>query len=325
MTDEVIDQEVTEELPEETDFETAFDEMANKKEVTQEVEPEIKDPVPEEIKNNDDDSSDEEPKPVEEVDIYAGMDEATKDRFVVLEEQNKNLNHRLDSDAGRVSAFQRKINGLEKELKSNQTNSEEQPSTKQISEAMNGSDDNWDKFRKEYPEVANSIDERFDKMGNATQEMIDSTLAPVHEMQARAVQSEAQAADEAAKVQVTETFPEWGKAVQTKEFSLWLDVQPPGIQALADSDNTQDAMSLIGSFDDHLVASGQPTMRAVKTDPGPGVETKANSIAEKRKQQLSSGTTIKSKPSGINPGAEDTTDFENAFNAFAKKREGQRA
>ena len=313
MTDEAAE-EITP-IDEETDFEAAFDEMANEKEVIPEVEPDIED------------LGDEITEPGEkEVDIYAGMDEATKERFRLLEEQNKDLNHRLHSDAGRVSAFQRKINGLEKELGAVKANStEDQPSAKQISEAMKGTDSEWAHFKEEYPEVANVIDNRFDKISQATQESIDNTLAPFKEIQAKVAKTEYETATEQAKAPVNELFPAWGEEVVKPEFNLWMDNQPRGIQALAESDDPQDAIFLIGAYDTYLVANGGSSIKAV-TDPGPGVEkTKANNIAAKREQQLESGTTIKSKPSGIDPGSQSESEFESAFNVMAKKREAQRA
>ena len=95
-------------------------------------------------------------KPDEEVDLYAGMSDEVKERVIAIEDKNKDLNHRLNSDAGRVSALQIKINGLEKDIQDVRAGSTtgSQPNTNQIAEAMQVTDEEWEKFSEDYPEVA---------------------------------------------------------------------------------------------------------------------------------------------------------------------------
>jgi hypothetical protein len=335
MTDAAaVASEVNEEA---TDFEDEFSKLANEKDNISEVDDGLNDPIDTitkdddlETKNQDGEPGDEDPAPEE--DIYAGMSDETKAKFITMEEQNKDLNHRLSSDAGRVSGLQRKINGMEKEIQGIRKGDTagEQPDNKQIAEAMGGTDEEWDAFKEDYPEVAKAIDSRLDKAGQATQETIDSTLTPIKESQEKAALKEAADATQASADVVTEIYPEWTEAVQKPEFASWLDSQPPGVQSLTDSDDPQDASALIGLYDSHLVASGLPTLKA---DPTNGVDTKdeltqkeieANSIAARRAQQLEDGTTIPSKKSRIDPSSEPVDDFEAAFNFHAKRRENQR-
>jgi hypothetical protein len=110
-----------------------------------------------------------------------------------------------------------------------------------------------------------------------------------------------------------------------------LDNQSPGIMALADSDDTNDASTLIGLYDDYLVANGDPTLKADPTEPGVNNEEQKtdgadepSDLAKRRQQQLTDGTTVPSKPAGIDPGGEAMDEFDQAFNYHAKRLEARR-
>ena len=268
-----------------------------------------------------------------EPDPYEGMDEATKARFVELEEEKTKLTHRLDSDSGRVSAFQRQVNTLQQENKDlKAAGPAAKPTPNQIADAMKGSDEKWDQFTEDYPEVARAIDSRLEMAGKATQESVDQTLAPVIDKQAQINTNAVQTVTQEKVDEVSKLYPGWADAVQKPDFVGWLEKQSPGIAKLAESDDTADASTLIGMYDSHLVANGQPSLKP-NPDPGTGVEKKdeeaagagATDLAQKRAQQLEDGTTIESKNAKIDAGAEPKGDFEAAFDVFAKRKDAQRA
>jgi len=116
MTDKAaVESEVKEEA---TDFEDEFSKIAEVKDGIAEVDDDLDDDPADiidkelEVKNQDGEPGDEPAGKDKEEDPYAGMSDETKAKFVAMEEQNKDLNHRLSSDAGRVSGLQRKINGM---------------------------------------------------------------------------------------------------------------------------------------------------------------------------------------------------------------------
>ena len=269
---------------------------------------------------------DPDPDPI--ADPYKGMDEATKARFVTLEEANTKLTHRLDSDSGRISAFQRQVNDLKKGSKAAAA---AKPTPNQIADAMKGTDEGWDKFQEDYPEVATAIDRRLEMAGKATQETVDQTLAPVVERQAQIETTVANTATQTKVDAVAEIYPTWSTAVQTPDFVDWLQKQPPGIAALSESDDTQDASALIGMYDDYLVANGKPTLKKETTpEPASKKDEEAagadeSDLAKKRAQQLEDGTTIDSKNAKIDTGSDTGGDFEAAFAFHAKRKDAKRA
>lgn len=273
-------------------------------------------------------------KPVADpvVDPYEGMDEATKAKFVVLEESNTKLTHRLDSDSGRVSAFQKQVTGLKREntdLKA--AGPAAKPTPNQIADAMKGTDENWDQFKEDYPDVARAIDSRLEIAGKATQESVEQTLAPVIDKQAQINTNAANTATQTKVDAVAKIYPEWSAAVQTPDFVDWLADQPPGIAALSESDDTNDASALIGMYDAHLVENGKPSLKAPTPEPASKKEDEvtdgadATALAKKRTQQLEDGTTIDSKNAKIDAGSEPLGDFETAFAFHAKRKDAKRA
>lgn len=307
---------------EETDFEAAFKEHAEAKEHPPEVGSEDDELGTVE---NDGAITGEKITPPQNSDPYAGMSEAVKEKVIAMEQANEELTHRIDSDAGRVSALQRKINGLEKEQQDirNGTTTGVKANPNQIAEAMSGSDSDWETFSADYPEVAKSIDSRLDQAGKATQQSIEDTLAPVREKQALDDEKMVREALAEAAKPVTEIYPEWIDAVKTDEFVTWLGAQSPGVRSLSDSADANDASLLIGLYDTHLVATGKPTLKADAPESG-GTE-EVSKLAEKRKQQLEAGTTIKSKGARMDPSSDPVDEFEAAFNYHAKRRERQSA
>lgn len=352
MGEEAEDLEVSQ-VPEETEFDEAFAEIAASKESPEELDEtptdnddeeaaEAADEIVAEGAGDDKDKveTSQEEEETAEIDPYEGMSPAVKAHWEAVAEANAKLNHQISSDAGRVRAFQLKVDGLETQIQQIREGATtgEQPSDTQISDAMKGTDDEWAQFSEDYPEVARAIDNRVAAIGEAADKTVNEALAPVKANQEKAQATEAAQAAEARIAAVAEVFPTWTTAVQTPEFKTWLSSQPPGIQALGASDDTDDASSLIGMYDNHLVAAGQPSLKAPeqgeKTDPTePGVNEdeqqsgdEPTSLASRRAQQLEDGTSIPSKSAGVNTDGESGDDeFERAFEHHAKKKDRQRA
>lgn len=323
------------EVPEESEFDEAFAEFGSAKDGT--TEPSEEEELPAaaasaEPDDNEDESADE-PDAVEEPDPYEGMDDVVKARYQELEANNDKLTHQLKSDAGRVSAFQRQVNQLQNQISEIREGSTagDQPTENQIKDAMMGGDDEWEKFAEDYPAVASAIDKRFESGGSALQTAVDNVLTPVKETITKIDTEAGQTAAQKRIDAVAEEFPTWTEAVETPEFKLWLDNQPPGVQGLAFSDDTRDASSLIGMYDDHLVADGQPSLRKDPTEPGVEEEEVVaegsegpTELEKRRQQQLDAGASIPSKPAGIDASAEATTEFDAAFAQFARKKDQAR-
>jgi hypothetical protein len=169
------------------------------------------------------------------------------------------------------------------------------------------------------------------KLGKATESAVEQTLAPVKEQAERDKATLQQTENEKRVAAVSAEFPTWTEAVKTPDFSDWLTGQPLGVANLAESDDPRDASTLISLYDSHLIANKKPSLRA---DPATGVneegkehgeERQLTQLERKRQQQLADGASVASKKSGVNTDGPATSEFEAAFEVFAKKKERQRA
>lgn len=334
---DVISENAELEEKEHDDFEAAFNEEAEKREAPPEDdEPDdiasIEDTPPGHVNAADTPAAtDEDPAPAaddgfkgwnpEAVETFnketEGWPEGAVDSYKTKINENNQLNHRINSDNGRVSAFQRKINNLEHEIATIQKGPGEQPSNEEITDAM-ATDEGWNQFKEDYPEVAEAIDARLD---NALGE-VNTKIAPVVEKAQQDRATEAEAAQEEAYGEVAKEFPTWQTAVQEDVFQNWMATQPPGVQALAASDDPRDASTLIGKYDDHRVASNLPSLKAdhVPDDTVVDNTDEVDEVAQRRERQLEDGTTLPSQKTRIDVNAEPTDGFEAAFNAFAAKK-----
>ena len=302
-----------EEVVGEMSFDDAFAAEAAKKDGTDEAI--VEDELPEVI---------EEPDPAAasvaaaEENPYEGWPQEAIDQVQAQQEATSKLQHRIDSDDGRVNAFQRQVAGLQGEITKLQAGSGEQPSNEQISEAMK-TDEGWGQFSEDYPEIADAIDNRLESRLGNQEEKINNALAPVIEKQQVEAQTEANGA-------VTEVYPTWQEEVQKEDFANWIGSQPAAVQGLADSDDVADATSLIGLYDTHRVASGLPTLKTDHIPDGEVVEKEeaVNDLKARRDQQLEDGTTLPSRTARIDPDSEGGDDFGNAFDMFAKRRDAAR-
>lgn len=335
MTEEAIEE------VEKSDFELAFNELAEARESPASTELPDEETAKEEDKaesaldtKSEPEDKNKEVEPAGDNPFEGWPTEAVHRYKSQLELSNK-LQHQINSDSGRVSAFQKKVNDLEATIEQIKTDSsKEQPTEQQITDAMSGGDADWKEFSDDYPEVAAAIDKRFDaqqkdinsKLDTKQSEIdskLDTTLAPVIEKQHRDEAIEAETATNESYAEVAKTYPTWQNVVQKQEYNDWYVSQSPGIQALGDSADVNDASTLIGLYDDYRVANGHPTMKA-DPEPDPGVTTEANELAERRKRQLEDGKTIPSKSARVDPDAESGEDeFERSFNAFAARKEAK--
>jgi len=317
-------EEIVSEVNDESEFDTAFNEIAESRLVDDPAEEEDDDEA--EITAESDPDTEE----TEEADPYEGMTEAVKAKFIALEESKNALQHRMDSDDGRVRAYQMKVNGLQNEINKIRAGAPAGPTMSQISSAMVGSDEDWDNFGKSYPDVAAAIDRRLDKLGKATESAVEETLKPVKEKAQQDELKKQQTDNEARVAAVAEVYPTWTEAVKTPDFEAWLADQPLGVYHLAESDDPRDASTLIGLYDSHLVTSGKPTLKA---DPPTGVnkvektveDRQLTELERKRRKQLEDGASVASRKAGVNTDGPATSEFEAAFEVFARKKERQRA
>lgn len=293
MTDEVQVEET------EDDFEAAFNAIASGEDAIEddsgrlvEDEPELEDASSQQDEETAEgtDSASEEPQEPQNDDPWASTPEQIRAQFERIKRERDELDHRLRSDAGRVSALQRKINELE--------------SARQKNPAQEFSVSLPEGFAEDYPDIAAAM--------QATARMVrEQTLNEVKTQFQREIEPLKQATNNSHVDQqdriLQEKYGDWKSLVGSQDFYNWLSVQPEPVRSLVSSDQASDASYLIDSYQMYRGATQarQPAAEA------------SSSIVEKRERQLQAAESVPSKRVAQKQTVAD--DFDSAFNYFAKK------
>lgn len=221
------------------------------------------------------------------------VDEAEK-----LRREAEYYRHAFDSNRGRVSALQRKLDALERQ---------QQAQPKQAAEISNpdGSgmtDDQWESFTSEYPEVAKAMEsklnmvtrqaeQRVDALVNSRLEQINAEVAPLKQKaHDEFINSQASALDS--------KFPDWRETVTSDSFKEWIGRQPSRVQELVESDDVQDASWLIETY---KTTAGEPR----------------SAQSASKQERLRNSVGVKNKGAGRPAGVPD--DYESAFDYFVNQ------
>lgn len=260
---------------------------------------------------------DKKPEPEDEQDDAAAIgdegDEPPEDdlatRLKALEEENERLKHSDASQRGRLGAYQRQINELQRkaqELESAKpTNSsgESQSDDQQkqdMAESM-GVDD-WKAFAEDFPDMARAFEARLkaDQQRQAQlEQQISELRSAVQPIQQQAHEQQLQS--EYARLQ--DRHNDWREVVNAPEFQTWLQSQNPTIQQLAESESADDASALL-DFYKGVNGGGDDNSRAQQHD--------------KRQSRLANAQTVSRRGAAQRSGAPE--EFDAAFEHYAAKR-----
>ena len=208
-----------------------------------------------------------------------------------LKKQNEALQHRIASDDGRVSALQRKINELESAQKPQED----------LKEAIQNPE-KWAEVKEDYPELADGLETFVKSQIEERLKKVEEISAKVGTFEQKAIQEDRQRELE----KLAQVHPDWHEIAQSSEFKGWVSAQPEKVRALADSDDAADAAFLLDTY-----KATRP-----KEDAN---QSQAEKLAAQRKKQLAAAEETPTQRR--TPTAADESDFEGAFERFARQRE----
>jgi len=232
----------------------------------------------------------------EPTDQVADLPDEQQSKFDDLRKQNEDLQHRINSDNGRVSALQRKINDLE----SVQTK-EPAPTEQEIHAAIKNPE-KWAEVKEDYPELAEGLE-------TFVQSQIEARLKKVDEISAKMGTFETRAAAEDRRSEIsklTDKHPDWSEVAVSSEFKGWVSHQPEKIQSLVNSEEAADAAYLLEAY--------KSTIPVKSTG-----QTQAEKITAQRQKKLAAAEETPTQRRTPTPA--DESDFFGAFERYAKQRE----
>lgn len=240
-----------------------------------------------------------------DADVWTSVPETARRAYQEALEERERLRHSVHSNAGRVSALQRKINELESQLAggyvpatSQAAPSADMPTAQQVREAMQ-TPEQWASFSEEYPEVAKAVDARIQVQFNQIQSQIHRDLNPLREDAQRRAQAEAEQFKRSQYGALEQAHPQWRQTINTPEFQSWFQTQPASIQSLVESDYADDAIALLNFYSS---AKGAPATSG-----------RIHDIQAQRQRRLEQSVETRGRQGAERPLAED--DFSSAFRA----------
>ena len=226
-------------------------------------------------------------------DLWANASpELIAERDRIQKERDEAL-HKASSDANRVAALTRKLQGLQQPASA--------PAPTEPTEAQKALDGKIAQLREDYGDIADPLIELIEAQKQELTNVRTVLTGLNEDRQAQVIAQEQQALEA--------RHPDWREVAQNPVFASWLEVQPANIQALASSWDARETSVALTLFKaENVEASGQ--------QPQPG--KKASAATARRSQQLDGGRDVGSRPA---PAASDAPeDFDAAFDFYTQRR-----
>jgi hypothetical protein len=229
-----------------------------------------------------------------------------------LDDHGKLMEQRFRSVDGRLQPMQRKVNDLLREANKIR-------SAQQIGRVRAADDETWKKFTKDYPDIAQAVEQRFASAASPMPETENLT-----ERLSRLEREELKRRRAAEYAALKNAHADYEQVVNGTKFQTWLFNQPEPVQALIKSKRAADAAWLISTFKEHAGLVTKPDPQKTPADTT-GKVVDVNAIRQKREQQLVSGRSIGGKPVGHAASGDQIGGFESAFKHFSAQRDQRRA
>jgi len=291
---------------EESGFDDAFAEFSGSEHEPQSVDKD-EDLDGDETGTADQPSSEPEP---ETDDFWANASEAQKAALEQLERERDSWRHRYQSDSGRVSALQRKVNQYEQLLQ------QQAPVSQQPVEHDGAGEEDEDlaEFKNTYPEIAEVLDKYAERIKAEALNRAHVEFQPVNETLQHLTQAEMARQEERELAALEAAHPDWRDVANSVDFNDYVRDLPAQVAVLAQSENAKDVSYLLQQY---------KATRGNATQSAPGVPVADSSITQRRQEQLrQAAQPPASNTSGRKPVGKD--DFDGAFAAFAARKTSDR-
>lgn len=302
MTDQPLEQpQETDESATEQDFESAFEEYAKGTTPADERD--------EYHVDRDNPPQDSEPEPDNDAEGGEPEEQDVSEKLKALEAENERLRHSDASQRGRLGAYQRQINDLQRKAQELESAKQKNPDGESQSDdqqrqtmAESMGMDDWNEFKEDFPDMARAFEARL-KADQQKQAQLEQQVAELRS----AVQPIQQQAHEqqlqSEYARLESRHDDWREVVNAPEFKEWLQSQNPSIQQLANSENADDASALLDFF---------------KGANGVGDDRSRAQQHDKRQSRLANAQTVSRRGAGQRTGAPD--DFDAAFEHYAARK-----
>lgn len=275
------------------DFESAFAEFSADEPESHQLSEEID--VDEEVEEETD-----QPSGSEEESPWQGLSEDQLEAIRRLEQERDDYRHRSQSDSGRISALQRKLNELEA------AKEEPEPRQQASEQSADDGDDDWKEMLETVPDLAAAFDKRIAAREKALRDELLAAQKPLQDTIEKMTEQEKRDHWERQLQIVTEKAPEWMDTVRTPEWSKFLDTLPEPVRAMAEGNSADEFLYV---YDTYKSRTAKPTADE---------NSEAADIHQQRRQRLTQAQEPDKSKGGTGKKISED-DFDAAFSAFAAR------
>lgn len=262
----------------EAEYEAAFEEFANKKDG---ITPEPK--------------AETEAKAEEETEEEASVEEATEedDPLSLARQEIDQWKHKYNSDIGRVNAYQRQIQDLQKQLSEVKTT--DNPKNSGVS------DEEWESLVNDYPDIAQAIESKTKQQESLYMQQLQQLQQQIAPLQ----QAQTQQMIDFERQKLTQSHPDWQDICQSEDFTAWLNQQPEEVQSYIGSTRADHNIYLLDAY---------------KAMTGSQSESP---LSQKREKQLQQSKTVSNRSTVNQRDVVPDDDYEAAFEYYANKKDSR--
>lgn len=336
--DQVVEESKEESQEEELSYEEAFEaqwgtgEPKDEAEEPSEEEPpsEAAEPEEEVVKASSEEEEQEAPtedttsestEPPPEDDPYAWIEKLPED----VREKAVQLKNVAGSHYGRATAFQRRVDELNRELSRMKSRDAAPADTKKPEDkslasqsAAQETPKEWAKLQEDFPEFAEAVEAIRASDREAFNKQLEEKLAPLEQtrLQQERQQFYDKVTDAAEEIFDTKkTGVSWTDVVEGEDFKAWLQMQPGSVQQAARLPDPNEAIHVLKMYESDYQAE-VARMAQIETSASSNTEqsTEAEKVKQRRAKTKQQSVTPASKPVAADP-SETDGDYEAAFNA----------
>ena len=233
----------------------------------------------------------QEPGNDQDDDPWKDAPEHLRSQYQAIQQANQTLQQQYQSLHGRLAPTQRELDQLKRQLSEQQSKASkpaeqaEQPTAEEIA----GMTD--DELEAEWPEVAQALRKREQRLKSEWEKTLDEKLSPFQRYQEELQQQQQQQAIQSELSRLAEAHPDFQQVAVDPRFQQWVATQPPAVQSMYGSTLADDNIVLL-----NLYKGGNG--RAPQAKPGPRKKDVSSYAEVPRK---SGGNRMPANPDNIDP------------------------
>lgn len=185
---------------------------------------------------DEDEPSDEDP--------WAKAPESLRNEYMSLRTSHDKLSNEHRANSGRVAALNRELNTLRQQMEAREQTSGKPGKGSDTPSADDLKGKSLEQVEEEWPEIATYL-RHMVKQANDT---VEQKLAPVEQWKQQTEQERYQQQRQAEIERLAQVHPDFQSVGADPAFRNWLQTQPPGVQAMGNSELADDNITLLNLY-----------------------------------------------------------------------------